>query len=155
MSENTDHAHVMIPPPLVFLGYLIGALIINWLVPFAIPWTLILRIIGGLALAAGIFLIGSAFSQMMNANTTPDANQPTTVLVTTGLYRFSRNPIYLGFFLIYIGFTLLVGTFWGILLSPFLLWTVTHAVINMEEEYLKRKFKDEYNSYSSHTRRWI
>ena len=155
MSENRDHARVMVPPPLVFLGYLIGALIINWAIPFAIPWAFILRIIGGFALAAGILLIISAFSQMMNAHTTPDANQPTTALVTTGPYRFSRNPIYLGFFLIYIGFTLLAGTLWGIILSPFLLWTVSHAVINMEEVYLKNKFKDDFANYLSHSRRWI
>ncbi len=155
MSENIDRAQVIVPPPLVFLGYLVGALIINWAVPFPTPWTLNLRIIGGLAIAIGIFLVGSAFSQRRNAHTTPDLSQPTTMLVTTGPYSFTRNPIYLGFFLIYLGFTLLAATLWGLLLSPFLLLTITHAIIHFEEEYLKKKFTDEYTSYSSRVRRWI
>jgi protein-S-isoprenylcysteine O-methyltransferase Ste14 len=155
MTENNDHAQVKVPPPLIYLGYLIGALIINWVIPFPTPLTFILRIIGGLAVIMGALLVGSAFSQMMNAHTTPDVSHPTTALVTAGPYRFTRNPIYLGFFLIYIGFTLLSGTLWGILLGPFLYWTVTNAIIHLEEEYLKKKFKDEYASYSTRVRRWI
>jgi protein-S-isoprenylcysteine O-methyltransferase Ste14 len=144
----------MASPPLFFC-HLIGASIINWLVPFAIPGTLIMRITGGLALAVDILLIGSVFSQMVNAHSPLDANRPTAALVTTGPYRFSRNPINLGFFLIYLGFTFLPGTLRGILLSSFLFLTVTHAVINLEEEFLKKKFKDECTRCSSHTRRWI
>jgi protein-S-isoprenylcysteine O-methyltransferase Ste14 len=155
MSENIDRAQVMVPPPLVFLGYLVGALILNWAVPFPTPWTLNLGIFGGLAVAAGILLVGSAFSQMRNAHTTTDIRKPTTALVTKGPYRFTRNPIYLGFFLSYLGFTLLAATLWGLLLSPFLLLTITRAVIHFEEEYLKKKFMDEYTSYSSRVRCWI
>ena len=100
-------------------------------------------------------LAGSAFSQMKKAHTTPDLRQPTTALVTAGPYRFTRNPIYLGLFLIYLGFTLLAGTLWGILLSPFLFWTVTNAIVRLEEEYLQQKFRDEYTGYLSRVRRWI
>jgi protein-S-isoprenylcysteine O-methyltransferase Ste14 len=155
MRENADHAQVMVPPPLVFLGYLIGALIINWVIPFPRPGTIIFILISGLALFAGVLLIISAFSMMRKSHTTPDPDQPTAALVVTGPYRFTRNPIYLGFFLIYLGFSFLAGTFWGILLSPFLLWTVTHAVIHAEEIYLENKFKDEYASYILRVRRWI
>jgi protein-S-isoprenylcysteine O-methyltransferase Ste14 len=155
MSENADHAQVMVPPPLIFLGFLIGALLINRFFPFPTPGTIIFLLISGLSLFAGVFLIISAFTMMRNAHTTPDPDQPTASLVVTGPYRFTRNPIYIGFFLIYIGFSFLAGTFWGILLSPFLLWTVTHAIIHAEEIYLENKFKDEYAGYASRVRRWI
>jgi protein-S-isoprenylcysteine O-methyltransferase Ste14 len=155
MSEITDHPRVMVPPPFVFLGYLVGALILNWIVPIPAPWTSLLRVIGGLAVLTGILLVSLAISRMIKAHTTPDLIQPTTALVTTGPYRFSRNPIYLGFFLIYLGVTLFAGTLWGILLGPFLFWTVTHAIIYMEEVYLKEKFKEAYTSYVSRVRRWI
>ncbi len=155
MSENNDRARVLVPPPFVFLGYLIGALLLNWIVPLPVPWTFISRVLGGLALLTGIMLAGSAFSQMKKAHTTPDLRQPTTALVTAGPYRFTRNPIYLGLFLIYLGFTLLAGTLWGILLSPFLFWTVTNAIVRLEEEYLQQKFRDEYTGYLSRVRRWI
>lgn len=75
MNENMDHASVMVPPPLVFLGYLISALILNWVVPFPIPWLFIARVIGGLAVVTGILLAGSAISYMMRIHTTPDVSQ--------------------------------------------------------------------------------
>lgn len=143
-EQNMDHAQVMVAPPLVFLGYLIGALILNWVVPFPTPWTFLLRIVGGLAVVAGFLFGGSAFSQMRKAHTSPDPHQPVNALLADGPYRFTRNPIYLGFLLIYLGFTLLAGTLWGLIASPFLIWTITHAVIHAEEIYLNEKFGDIY-----------
>jgi len=154
-KQNMDHANVMVAPPLVFLGYLIGAILMNWVIPLPEPWTFTLRIVGGILVIAGFFLGGSAVSQMRKAHTSPDPHQPVNALVTGGPYRFSRNPIYLGFFLIYIGFTLLAGTLWGFIASPFLYWTVTHAVIHAEEIYLEDKFKDQYADYRSRVRQWI
>ena len=154
-EENLDHAQVMVPPPLVFLGYLIGALIINWIIPFPTPWTWVLRVVGGLMAIAGFLLAGSSISQMRKAHTSPDARQTVTAFVTTGPYRFTRNPIYLGFFLIYLGFTLLAGTLWGLIASPFLIWTMTQAVIHAEEIYLAEKFGEPYNQYRSRVRQWI
>ena len=154
-EQNMDHAQVMVPPPLVFLGYLIGALILNWIIPFPAPWTFILRVVGGLAVIVGILLVASAFSQMMKAHTSPDPHEPVAALVTGGPYRFTRNPIYLGFFLIYLGFTLLAGTLWGLIASPFLLLTITNAVIHAEEIYLDGKFGEQYREYRSHVRPWI
>ncbi len=135
-ERNIDHAQVMVPPPLVFLGYLIGALILDWIIPFPAPWIFVLRIVSGLMVIAGFLLAGLAISQMRKVHTSPDPRQPVTAFVTSGPYRFTRNPIYLGFFLIYLGFTLLAGTLWGLIASPFLIWTVTQAVIRAEEIYL-------------------
>ncbi|MFZ1041961.1 MAG: isoprenylcysteine carboxylmethyltransferase family protein [Anaerolineales bacterium] len=154
-DQNMDHAQVMVPPPLVFLGYLIGALILNWIVPFPAPWTFVLRIVGGFAIIGGILFVGSAFLQMRKANTPVDPREPVTAFVTTGPYRFTRNPIYLGFFLIYLGFTLLAGTLWGLIASPFLIWTITNAVIRAEEIYLDEKFGEQYKQYRSRVRPWI
>jgi protein-S-isoprenylcysteine O-methyltransferase Ste14 len=154
-EQNIDHAQVMIAPPLVFLGYLIGVLTLHWIVPLPTSWTSPLRILGGLLVTAGLFLGGSAISQMTKAHTSPDPHQPTTALVTEGSYRFTRNPIYLGFLLIYLGFTLLAGTLWGLIASPFLLWTILHAVIHAEEDYLESKFGEQYTAYRSRVRRWF
>jgi len=154
-KQNTDHARVMVAPPLVFLGYLIGALILNWVVPFPTPWTFLLRIVGGVIVIAGFLLAGSAFSQMIKTHTSPDPHQLVNALVTDGPYRFTRNPIYLGFFLIYLGSTLLAGTLWGLIASPFLFWTITHAVIHAEEIYLDAKFGEQYKEYRSRVRQWI
>ncbi|HEX2698164.1 MAG TPA: isoprenylcysteine carboxylmethyltransferase family protein [Anaerolineales bacterium] len=154
-QKNSDHPQVMVPPPLIFLGYLLGALILNWAVPFSTPWIFLTRVVGGVLAAIGFFLGGWAFSQMVKAHTSPDPREATTAIVTSGPYRFTRNPIYLGFFLIYLGFTIFAGTLWGILASPFLFWTVTHSVIHAEEIYLEDKFGEEFASYRSRVRQWL
>lgn len=155
MTEKNDYPQVRVMPPLVFLGYLIGTLVLNWYVPFPTPWVTPLRVVGGLAVIAGFLLSGSALSQMAKVHTSPDPHQPVTALVTSGPYRFTRNPIYLGFFLIYLGFTLLAGTLWGLIASPFLLLTITIVVIHAEETYLDGKFGEQYKEYRSRVRQWI
>lgn len=154
-DQKNDHPQVMVMPPVVFLGYLIGALVLNWAVPFLIPWILLSRIVGGLLVVAGFALSSSAFRKMMVAHTSPDPHKPTTAIVLGGPYRFTRNPIYLGFLMSYLGFTLLASTWWGLFLSPFLIWTITNSVIYAEEVYLEDKFKDQYAHYKSRVRRWI
>lgn len=155
MATNTDHAQHMLPPPLMFLGYLVSAIVLQWIVPFRLPWSVPLRILGLLLVIVGLLLAGFAIREMRRMHTSPDSRQSTTVLVTSGPYSYSRNPIYLGFFLIYLGFTLLVGTLWGLLLSPFLLSAVTRSIIYAEEDYLGHKFEDQYNIYRSLVRRWL
>lgn len=155
MAEKPDHVELPLQPPFIFLGHLVSALVLQLIVPISTPWGLWLRLLGGVLLIVGLYLGGSAISEMRKAHTTPDPHQPTTALVTTGPYRFSRNPIYLGFLLIFLGFTLLAGTLWGLLLSPFLVGTVTRSIIHAEEFYLRRKFKDEYSRYLGRVRQWI
>ncbi len=155
MAETNDHARVPLPPPVIFLGYLVSAIVLQWVVPFPFPWSVPLRILGGLLLIGGLLLAASAVREMRRMHTTPDPDHPVVALVTLGPYRFTRNPIYLGFLLIYLGFTLLAGTLWGLILSPFLIGTVTRWVIHAEEDYLGEKFEDQYAAYCSRVRQWI
>ncbi len=155
MSDELKHARVRVPPPLVFLSYLIGALILNWLIPLREPWTTFSRIVGLAAVLAGFALGATAVLRMLRAHTSPDPHRPTTALITDGPYRFTRNPIYLGFLLDFIGFTLLVGTLWGLLLSPLLIVTVTGAVIRAEEIYLEGRFGEGYKDYKASVRPWV
>lgn len=155
IASSPDHPKIALPPPFIFAGYLVSALILQGLVPFPTPWPLFSRILGGLLVVIAIALVASAFSEMAKAHTAPDARQPTTALVTGGPYRFTRNPIYLGFLLIYLGFTLVDATFWGLLLGPFLIGAVTGSIIHAEETYLGNKFQDAYRDYTSRVRRWL
>ncbi len=155
MTDPADHPNVPVMPPVVFLGYLIGALVLNQIHPFPMPWPLEFRMLGGAMAVAGFWLSSAALRQMIQAHTSPDPHQAATTLIREGLYRHTRNPIYLGFLGIYLGFTFLAATLWGILLSPFLFWTITHTVIHAEEEYLEDKFGEQYTYYKSRVRRWI
>ena len=155
MTEATDHVQLPLQPPWIFLGYLLSAFVLQWAAPFPTPWGWLLRVLGAVLVIGGLLLGGSAIFEMRKAHTTPDPHLPTTALVTWGPYRFTRNPIYLGFLLIFLGFTLLAGTVWGLILSPFLIGTITHRIIRMEEAYLSQKFKGEYDQYSSLVSRWL
>jgi protein-S-isoprenylcysteine O-methyltransferase Ste14 len=155
MPDTANHAQIALPPPIIFLGYLLSTLVLHWAVPFRTPWPVPLRILGGLLIVGGLVLGGSAIAEMRKAHTTPHPHQPATALVTGGPYRFTRNPIYLGFLLIFLGFTLLAGTLWGILLSPLLIGTITRWIIRAEETYLEGKFEDKYRGYSTRVRRWL
>jgi protein-S-isoprenylcysteine O-methyltransferase Ste14 len=155
MTDDLPHAQVPIPPPAIFAGFLVAALLLNWVVPLPAPWLGVLREVGGFVILAGLGLGFWAIRLMAKAHTSADPHQPTKALLTEGPYGRTRNPIYLGFLLIFIGFTILAGTIWGILLSPLLLVTVTRAVVRAEETYLEAKFESRYFQYKSRVRQWL
>ena len=75
--------------------------------------------------------------------------------MTNGPYRFSRNPIYLGFTGILIGLPLALGTYWGLILSPLFVLLIGYLVIQHEESYLGRRFGEMYDTYKNQVRRWV
>jgi len=156
MTEQ-DHPNInrYVHPPIVALFYLLIAYLLGWLVqiPFEAPGPL--RIVG-FALACIGFLFGvGAFVEFSRARTTVDPHGSVTQVVTTGIYRFTRNPIYMGFLLIIIGLPLNSGFYWGILLAPFFIVTMNRLVIEKEEAYLEKKFGETYTGYKSRVRRWL
>jgi protein-S-isoprenylcysteine O-methyltransferase Ste14 len=78
-----------------------------------------------------------------------------TRLVTSGIYRFTRNPVYLGFLFMQVGLLLNAGSYWGILLTPLMVPLFNRLVIEPEEKSLAHQFGDEYRGYKSKVRRWI
>jgi protein-S-isoprenylcysteine O-methyltransferase Ste14 len=92
---------------------------------------------------------------MQNAHTNVNPTRPVTAIVTEGPFRFTRNPLYLGFTLFYTGVTLLVNSLWMVLLLPFVLFLMTFSVIEREERYLERKFGEQYLAYKRRVRRWL
>lgn len=79
----------------------------------------------------------------------------TTAIVTDGLFRFSRNPIYVSDLLLYVGLSLALNTWWALALTPVLVLIMNVGVIAREEAYLERKFGNEYLRYKQQVRRWL
>jgi protein-S-isoprenylcysteine O-methyltransferase Ste14 len=155
MTEEKDIPNVIAPPPLIFLcGLLVGGLI-SWFYPVEfLPKSL--AIIAGIALIiAGLTIILAAIWQMRQARTNVEPWKPTTAILASGLYALSRNPIYLGMILIYLGISCSFNRFWFLPPLFAVLLTIHFAVILREEKYLERKFGDEYLSYKNRVRRWI
>ena len=92
---------------------------------------------------------------MERGGTSPDAALHPTALVTHGPFRFSRNPIYLGFLLIYGGCGLLLNSLWIVLLAAGVVAGLTQAIIVRDEHLLEKRFGDEYRTYRARVRRWL
>ena len=81
--------------------------------------------------------------------------KPTSAVVVTGIYRFSRNPIYIAFLLLLPAFALFANSLWFVLLVPVLLLFLDFGIVRREEDYLLKKFGDPYREYCVRVRRWI
>lgn len=122
---------------------------------FAEGWGII---VGVLLLGAGVALSLRAFGAFSRAETTFDPHDPTsaTTLITDGVYRFSRNPMYLGMMLLLLGWGLWRGSIIaGLLGSATFVALVTRFQIVPEERALAENFGDEYTAFTASTRRWI
>jgi protein-S-isoprenylcysteine O-methyltransferase Ste14 len=92
---------------------------------------------------------------MRKAQTHINPREPTTAIVTTGPYQFTRNPIYVSLTLLYAGIALLANAIWALALLPAILYVMNRGVIEREERYLERKFGSLYLNYKALTRRWL
>ncbi len=156
-EKQQDHPNINknIHPPIVALFFIAIAFLLGFFVPLPFTPTTLVRY-AGLALAFIGFLVGfAAFNEFGKANTTLDPHGSVKQVVTSGIYRFTRNPIYLGFLLIVIGLPLNSGFYWGVLLAPLFVVTMNRLVIEKEEAYLEKKFREAYTSYRSRVRRWL
>ena len=154
MSENKDHADVKIHPPILTFIFIFLAFLANWMAPvqFDAQW---LSYIGFAIAIIGFLLPFFAIREFMKAKTTVDPHGSVNAIVSSGIYRFSRNPIYVGFVLMLIGFPLYSGTYWGLILAPLLIVSFNQLVIKHEEAYLEKKFGEQYTGYKSRVRRWL
>jgi len=113
------------------------------------------RIVGVVIMAVNLMIGLPAVRGMLKAKTSPNPNHPSTTLVLSGPYRFSRNPMYIGLTLLYAGLMVFFQLPWGILFTPIVIWLITLWVIRPEEEYLEHKFGSAYLKYKQTVRRWI
>lgn len=89
------------------------------------------------------------------AGTTYDPYAVSTALVTTGIYRYTRNPGYLGLAVIQFGLAVMIDSIWILLTTIIAIAVVNQFVIKLEEEKLGRSFGQEYQNYIKQVRRWI
>lgn len=152
------HPVMNIPVPWVFiLTYLIG-FVVQLYLPMTIRSTVsatVIREVGLIVAGIGIVIAFSALGVFRKRKTTTIPFETPSELVTAGPYRFTRNPMYLGLTLIYIG---VAGTrleVWPLILLPFLLAYINFVVIPFEERRLADTFGDQYRLYRAGVRRWF
>lgn len=117
-----------------------------------------LRLSVAIAIAVlGVALAANAAFHFKRANTTIDPTKPneSTALVTSGVYRFTRNPMYLGLLLVLIGWIVFLGNpFATVMLVVFIAY-ITQFQIRPEEQVMALKFGEVYSNYCRNVRRWI
>lgn len=156
-SGASDVPGVIALPPLIFLGFLAAATVLEVLAPLPVmAGQALARYLAGAVLAVcGFVFLFMAASRFQAAGTNIPPTLPTTALVVDGIYRRTRNPLYLGATLIYLGLGVAAGSLWAIALVIPLLWVINTGVIAPEERYLERKFGDAYRAYKARVRRWV
>ena len=155
VTEEEDTAGVVAPPPLIFLAGLIAGFVLEALLPGVDLPALVEWGIGSLLVAGGLVLLLWFNTSFSRKGTAVEPWKPTTAIVTSGPYRFTRNPAYLGMALTYVGIALLSSAVWVLVPLPFVLAVIDRGVIAREERYLERKFGEEYLGYKRTVRRWI
>ncbi len=156
-NSPPDNAGVKFPPPFIYLGILVAGLVLDDI--FGLPGlgtgALVRDVIAAVLITAG-FVIGiSAILSFRAAQTNVPPWMPATAIVTSGVFRFTRNPMYLGMALIYAGIAIAANSLLTLLLLIPLLVIIRYEVIAKEERYMERKFGDVYRQYKAHVRRWI
>ena len=158
MANNAQHADnpgVIILPPLLYLITLVLGLLLHWIAPRSITGWDGRSWLGGALLASGFAISIWGSRVMRRAGTNVNPHKPSTALVATGPFRFSRNPLYVAFNLAFAGLALLVNSMWLLVLLLPAMVTMHFGVIRREERYLEGKFVDAYRAYRIRVRRYL
>lgn len=157
MTEDTDSANVRFPPPLIYLLLLVLGI---WtgrklnLPGIGLDESAV-TVIGALLAVIGIIVNFAGAGLFHKLRTAIIPFKPATKLVTSGIYGWTRNPMYLGMALIYAGIAILFDSILALALLPLVLAIIQTNVIAREEVYLERRFGDAYRDYKRRVHRWI
>jgi protein-S-isoprenylcysteine O-methyltransferase Ste14 len=145
----------LVRPPFVYLSSIVLGLVIHsaWPARFVPPS--ISTPVGAMLTLLAVGLFVAAVRTFRAAGTPVPGNRPTTAIVRTGPYRFSRNPIYLAFSLFQLGLSVWLDSLGLLLTLTAAVSLMALVVIPREERYLEARFPVEYSSYRAAVRRWL
>jgi protein-S-isoprenylcysteine O-methyltransferase Ste14 len=159
-ARNRDHQDEtaklgVFRPPVIYGASIIIGLAFHWIWPRPLLSGAALAAVGSAVVAASLLLLGAAVRRFRAAGTPVPARKPTTAIVRTGPYRFSRNPIYLAFSMLQLGIAIWVNSWWLVATLAGAIVLIHYVVIPREERYLEARFGDEYRDYRTSVRRWL
>ena len=157
MTPETGPPGPLLPPPiwaLLFAGAMVGAARLAPGLAFDVPgrpW------IAGLLVAAGLGVDLSALLQFRRHRTTIDPTRPgrASALVTTGIYRLTRNPMYVGMAIVLTGIAVWTGSALALVLVPVFVWVLTAWQIRPEEAAMRTLFGEAFDAYAAAVPRWL
>ena len=156
-AVDDDSPRIRLMPPKIFWLCLLTGVLLSWL----LPWRMnLLSEAWRIAWGTGLVLAGFSFMMwghgiFKGLGVNVPTNLPASELVSQGAYRFSRNPMYVGFLAILLGLGLAVGSYWMLLSSLPMGLYLAFYVVPREEAYLSRAFGDDFLTYRQAVRRWL
>ena len=154
-SRERDVAGVIAPPPLIVGGFLLLGGLAHYFAPVGVMQGSMNGVAGIILILLALPLAALAIRGMIRAQTHFDPYKPSTALLTDGVYRFTRNPMYVALLTLAAGIALMVNSAWmlaGLVPAAVVL---RYGVIAREERYLERKFGEQYRHYLGRVRRWL
>ena len=140
-------------PPRVYLAAIVTGLLLQLAMP--LPFLPRPMAAGAILVVAAIALLWYSVALFRAAGTPVPARKPTTAIVRSGPYRFSRNPIYLAYSLLLLGIAIWLNSVWLVATLAVAVVLMHFIVIRREEEYLERRFGAQYLDYKASVRRWL
>ena len=153
--DERETAGVLAPPPLIFGTALLGGLVLGALLERSGRARAFASGVGALAVIGGLAIGASAIGEFKRVGTNLSPFQPTTALASGGVFRYTRNPAYVGATSIYIGIALLARSVPAFVLLPVALALMDSGVVDREERYLEKKFGAAYRAYRADVARWF
>ena len=157
MKKTKDNPGVFVPPPLFYAAFFLFSILLQGYFPIRSSFfhDSLAYVLGVIIIVAGLIFTVPAVRQFIKTHNTVVTVKSATSLQTSGIYAVTRNPMYTGLILEYLGLALIFGNWWTIILLPVLIISVSYLVILPEERYLTRAFGDSYTDYKNSVRRWI
>lgn len=140
-------------PPRVYLAAIVTGMLLQLAMP--LPFLPRPMAAGAILVIAAIALLWYSVARFRAAGAPVPARKPTTAIVRTGPYRFSRNPIYLAYSLFQLGIAIWMNSLWLLATLAVAIALMHFIVIRREEQYLERRFGLEYLRYKASVRRWV
>ncbi|HEX6502332.1 MAG TPA: isoprenylcysteine carboxylmethyltransferase family protein [Terriglobales bacterium] len=144
----------LLRPPIIFLGSILLGIALNWAWPLHFVSRSV-RLVGPLVTACAVVLFLLSYREFRAAGTSVRGSTPSTTIVRTGPYRFSRNPIYLALTLFVLGLSVWLNNAWLLVTLVPAVGVIALIVIPREERFLELNFKEQYSSYKARVRRWF
>ncbi|WP_126455807.1 methyltransferase family protein [Sulfuriflexus mobilis] len=156
LNEDKNGASVKLPPPVVFILFILIAYGIHYyFLAVEISSMSFLFYIGSFFVTLGLTTLLVATVSFKRAQTNIKPWKPTTKIISTGIFSYSRNPIYLAFCIVTIGIGLIVNNLWITLSFIPSISVIYFTAIKKEESYLEKKFGQDYLAYKEKVRRWF
>lgn len=153
-NVQVSRAEILAPGPVLALGAFAIGYVLHLLRPLSViptPWNFVS---GAVLVVVGLVVLLSGILKMRQIGKSPSHKDEPTELLTDGPFRYTRNPLYLGLIVIYLGLTALLNSLWPLLPLVVLAWYFDKKA-KEEEAYLEAVFGDEFIEYSNNVRRWL